>query len=114
MISRSLMYLYYIISIFDRYGLSCDELHHDYSGPFSRYHSPSTKDGTRKSREKATREYVLRPQSSLPSQMVILTVTRNKTQLIDLIVDHLVTQKDGFHGHHKLVITGTVHKHCIK
>ena len=48
--------------------------------------------------------YSLRPTAKLPSQKVVLTVSCNKKQLIDLILTELIYHKDMLNG--KLVITG--------
>ena len=47
--------------------------------------------------------YSLRPTAKLPSQKVVLTVSSNKKQLIDLILTELIYHKDMLNG--KLVIT---------
>lgn len=48
--------------------------------------------------------YTLRPTARLPLQKVLLTVSSNKKQLIDLIVDDLVAHKDVLTA--SLVVTG--------
>ena len=48
--------------------------------------------------------YSLRPTAKVPSQKVVLTVSSNKKQLIDLILTELMYHKDMLNG--KLVITG--------
>ena len=48
--------------------------------------------------------YTLRPPARLPAQKVVLTVSSNKTQLIDLILADLEAHKDVLNG--KLVVTG--------
>ena len=63
---------------------------------FDRYPAKSTKGATRSNRagQNASRKHVLTFNTPLPSQKVVLNVTHNKTQLIDLLtkylVDHLV------------------------
>lgn len=72
---------------------------------FDRYMEGSIKESTRNERDQgASRVYTLRPATRLPSQKVILTVSRNKKQLIDLISEDLISHKDVFNN--KLVITG--------
>ena len=64
---------------------------------FDRYVPSSTKDVTRSSREKkSSRVYSLTNTTSLPVQSVVLTVSKNKAQLIDLIVDDLKLHADEF------------------
>ena len=75
---------------------------------FDRYHEYSIKSGTRLSRacQHASRRHRLSLTTPLPPQLVALTVTDNKVQLIDIICQHLtaVTQETALD--HKLVITG--------
>ena len=72
---------------------------------FDRYKEGGIKESTRNERDQgASRVYTLRPVTRLPSQKAILTVSRNKKQLIDLILADLVSNKDMFNK--KLVITG--------
>ena len=72
---------------------------------FDRYIDGSTKESTRNERDQgASRVFVLRTATKLPSQKAILSVSRNKKQLIDLITEELVSNKDDFNR--KLVITG--------
>lgn len=72
---------------------------------FDRYNDDSIKASARHARDQgASREYTLRPAAKLPSQKVVLTVSRNKKQLIDLIQADLMTHKDILDG--KLVMTG--------
>lgn len=54
-----------------------------------------------------SRVYSLRPNTALPSQKVVLTGTKKKVQLIDLICEDLVNHSDEFQ-HHKLVVTGRI------
>ena len=57
---------------------------------FDRYTAGSIKESTRKERDQgASRVYTLRPPARLPAQKVVLTVSSNKTQLIDLILADL-------------------------
>ena len=59
---------------------------------FDRYCEHSIKSGTRCSRkEQVSREHQLYLSSPLPPQQVALTVTKNETQLIDMICDELVS-----------------------
>ena len=72
---------------------------------FDRYMEGSTKESTRNERDQgASRVYSLRPATRIPPQKVILTVSRNKKQLIDLISNDLISYKNEFKN--KLVITG--------
>ena len=65
------------------------------------------KESTRHGRDKgASREYTLRNTTRLPPQKVMLTVTRNKVQLIDLICEDMAFHKEYF-SQHKLVLTGS-------
>uniref|UniRef100_UPI00359005F2 uncharacterized protein n=1 Tax=Myxine glutinosa TaxID=7769 RepID=UPI00359005F2 len=76
---------------------------------FDRYKADSTKDSTRQGRDKgASSVYTLRCTTRLPPEKVILTVTRNKMQLIDLICEDMASHKDDF-TQHKLVLTGSDH-----
>ena len=71
-----------------------------------RYKADSTMESTRNGRDKgASIVYSLRNTTRLPPQKVILTVTRNKVQLIDLICEDMAFHKDDF-SQHKLVLTG--------
>ena len=73
---------------------------------FDIYIEGSTKEATRRSRDKgASRVYTLRCTARLPPQKVVLTVTTNKDQLTTLIVEDLVSQIADFQKH-KLVVTG--------
>ena len=72
---------------------------------FNRYKEGSIKESTRNYRDQgASRVYSLRPTAKRPSQKVVLTVSSNKKQLIDLILTELIYHKDMLNG--KLVITG--------
>ena len=72
---------------------------------FDRYKEGSIKEFTRNYRDQgASRVYSLRPTAKLPSQKVVLTVSSNKKQLIDLILTELIYHKVMLNG--KLVITG--------
>ena len=73
----------------------------------SRYIEGSTKESTHRGRDKgASRAYNLRSSTCLPSQKVVLTVSSNKAQLIDLIVTDIVSHKTEFQAH-ILVVTGS-------
>ena len=73
---------------------------------FDRYVPSSTKDVTRSSRgNKCSRVYSLTNTTRLPAQCVILTVSKNKAQLIDIIVDDLKLHADEFQSK-RLVVTG--------
>lgn len=76
---------------------------------FDRYNDFSTKCAARSEREaEASRVHQLSLDTPLPSQKVVLTVSKNKKQIMELICDELVSDKE-FHKHtsnHKLVITG--------
>ena len=54
----------------------------------------------------ASRVYTLRNTTSLPPQKVMLTVTRNNVQLIDLICEDMAFHKD-YVSQHTLVLTGS-------
>ena len=76
---------------------------------FDRYHEFSIKSATRlgRSGQQDSRRHKLSLQTPLPSQKVVLTVTENKVQLIDIICQYLI--KSSQHekaSHHRLVITG--------
>ena len=67
----------------------------------------STNESTRHGRDKgASRVYPLRNTTRLPPQKVMLTVTRNRVQLIDLICEDMAFHKDDF-SQHRLVLTGS-------
>ena len=68
----------------------------------------SIKDNTRNTRQKgASRQHCLTLTMPLPPQKVLLTVTQNKIQWIDLIVAALQKENDQFKlCVHKLVVTG--------
>ena len=71
---------------------------------FDRYNT-SIKDATRCQRAcEAAREYKLTMNASLPQQQVVLSVTKNKVQLIDLLSDEL-QQLDDVPLNTSLVIT---------
>ena len=72
---------------------------------FDRYKEGSIKESTRNYRDHGpSRVYSLRPTAKRPSQKVVLTVSSNKKQLIDLILTELIYHKDMLNG--KLVSTG--------
>ena len=72
---------------------------------YYRYKEGSIKESTRNYRDQgASRVYSLCPTAKLPSQKVVLTVSSNKGQLIDLILTELIYHKDMLIG--KLMITG--------
>ena len=72
---------------------------------FDRYHQDSIKGHTRIVRASwVTRRFHLQLATELPSQMVVLTVTQNKMQLTDLILQSL--QEDPIVSRQKLVVTG--------
>ena len=73
---------------------------------FDRYLQSSTKDAARSSREnKSSRVYSLTNTTRLPAQSVVLTVTKNKAQLIEIIINDLKLHADEFQGK-RLVVTG--------
>ena len=76
---------------------------------FDRYHDYSTKSVTRSARATgASRVHQLQLNCKLPPQKIVLTVSKNKKQLISLIVN-LFTNGELFHEHirsHKLVVIG--------
>ena len=72
---------------------------------FDRYHQDSIKGHTRIVRASGvTRRFHLHLATELPSQTVVLTVTQNKMQLTDLILQSL--QEDSIVSRQKLVVTG--------
>ena len=77
---------------------------------FDRYFSYSIKDGARLARagQHASRRHKLTLQTPLPPQKVVLTVTENKIQLLDIICQQLVEiyQAEHVQDAHRLVITG--------
>ena len=63
-------------------------------------HRGRTKEATRRRRVKGvSRVYTLRISTQLPPHKVILNVTNNKLQLIDLIVADLTAHKTDFQTH---------------
>ena len=71
---------------------------------FDRYHQDSIKGHTRIVRASGvTRRFHLQLVTELPSQKVVLTVTQNKMQLTDLILQSL--QEDPILSRQKLVVT---------
>ena len=80
---------------------------------FDRYYDFSIKGGTRCNRAAAgTKQYKLRPDAPLPKQSIILTVTTNKVQLIEILCQQLSSQVQALPAtqkafRHKLVITGS-------
>jgi hypothetical protein len=77
---------------------------------FDRYEEYSTKSVTRDARKcEASRVYQLSPNTPLPSQKALLTVSENKKQLMEIICISLI-EDTAFHNQHttthKLVITG--------
>ena len=82
---------------------------------FDRYYTYSIKSGTRSSRanNQASRVHKLTAETPLPSQQVVLTLSQNKVQLVDMICEQLVTlatavQHDYKDYNHKLVVTGSI------
>ena len=74
---------------------------------FDRYFEQSIKGLTRKNRDKGgSRVYQLTLLTSLPARDVLLTVTENKVQLINIIIESILETPDSFYTEHKLVITG--------
>ena len=72
---------------------------------FDRYHQDSIKGHTRIVRASGvTRRFHLQLVTKLPSQKVVPTVTQNKMQLTDLILQSL--QEDLIVSRQKLVVTG--------
>ena len=78
---------------------------------FDRYKDYSIKSVTHLSREtSASRRYQLTPTMTLPPKKVVLTVTHNKIQLIDLIIQKIIEQsKQLCMCQHMLVVTGHDH-----
>ena len=77
---------------------------------FDRYQNYSIKSGARQERagQYASRCHQLSLQTPLPPQKVVLTVTGNKIQLIDIICEQLIDIYQHHHSddEHRLVITG--------
>ena len=77
---------------------------------FDRYYDYSTKSVTRRSRATGvSRVHHLQVNSKLPAQKILLASSKNKKELMQLIVDDLVLYKmflDDNTRHHKLVVTG--------
>lgn len=77
---------------------------------FNRYKDFSTKSAARSDREtEASRVHQLSLNTPFPPQKVVVTVSKNKTQLMEHICEELVAEKE-FHKHisnYKLVITGS-------
>ena len=72
-----------------------------------RYVEGSTKEATRRSRDKGLNKvYTLRTSTRLSPQKVILNVNKSKMQLIDLIVADLTVHKTDFQTH-TLVVVGS-------
>ncbi|MCP3901925.1 MAG: hypothetical protein GY707_19635 [Desulfobacteraceae bacterium] len=69
----------------------------------------STKEIMRRTRagKEASRKHRLSLSTPLPSKKVILTVTSNKSQLIDLICQFIFDNMDGIGKGNKLVVTGS-------
>ena len=76
---------------------------------FDRYFEYSIKSVTRSTRsgQHASRRHRLSLSSPLPPQKVILTVTENKSQLLDLLCVELVNKGRQEGLKHKLVVTGS-------
>ena len=74
---------------------------------FDRYNEDSIKKDTRQSRAKSgSRTYKLNMSSPLPSQSVILSVTKNKIQIIECIIQTLIEIAVERSHKNKLVVTG--------
>ena len=74
---------------------------------FDRYYNDSIKGLTRKNRDiGASRVYQLTADTPLPSRETVLTVTENKVQLIQLIINDFLENPKSLHYKHKLVVTG--------
>ena len=77
-----------------------------YIHTYFRYKPGSTKEMTQWQREKgASRVFSLKTTSRLPSQLLMLSVTSNKIQLFNMIVDDF-KQKPFSADQNKIVITG--------
>jgi hypothetical protein len=78
---------------------------------FDRYYDYSIKSSTRNYRagKQASRKHQLNLKTPLPPQKVVLTVTDNKKQLIDILCEQLLIQGQISEAcqHHKLVVTGS-------
>ncbi len=76
---------------------------------FNRYCEYSIKSGTRCSHKaQVSREHLLCLSSPLPPQEVALTLTKNQTQLIDMICDELVSTVELLNLPNSLVVTGKI------
>ena len=74
---------------------------------FDRYYEKSIKQGTRESRVSTSQRHQLSQTTPIPGQKSILTVTANKVQLIQLIVDFLQGMAESLsESSNKLYITG--------
>jgi len=72
-----------------------------------RYIATSRKECLRRNRDLgASRVYRLSSTTKIPPQKVVLTVSQNKSALIDLLCEDLIKHKDDF-KRHRLVITGS-------
>ena len=76
---------------------------------FDRYFDFSIKSGTRAARagDEGSRRHRLQLHTPLPPQTVVLTVTENKVQVIDLICQDLIQKAQDEPNEHSLVITFT-------
>ncbi len=77
---------------------------------FDRYLEYSTKSATRKTRgAEASRVFQLKSWTPLPAMKVVLPVTENKKQIIDILIKEFI-EDDAFHQKHlqvhKLILTG--------
>ncbi len=76
-------------------------------GSNSRYEEGGIKESRRFARDKgASKVYTLCEITSRPPQKVLLTVSTNKAQLIDLICTDMITYKGEF-GPLRLIVTGS-------
>ena len=74
---------------------------------FDRYHDNSIKRATRTARagKEASRRMKLGLKTPLPAQKIVLTVTENKIQLINLICSYIANHVELL-GDHRLILTG--------
>ena len=73
---------------------------------FDRYHEFSIKSATRlgRSGQQASRRHKLSLHTPLPSQNIVLTVTENKVQLIDIICQYLIESSQQDKSSHHIII----------
>ena len=73
---------------------------------FDRYKEKSIKGNTRASRLHQSKKHVIALTTPLPSRDVVLNVTHNKEQLIEMITEELLDRTQGLLSPNNLVVTG--------